>query len=145
MKNHFKSLKMVKNASYYFVKRPNVAFYNQNGEILHLESIKKDENITKQNNRFDKMLDPTAGKLRPHSLVINNHTKIDRCLYAFDKKGQMITYQEYIGPSTLKELCNYQKLNPFAIQLDYDWILKNPKQVHLRDVYKIKNKKCKIL
>lgn len=138
--------KTVENSVYFLVKRPNVAFYDKNGKILHLEAIQPNEKEISnldENNRFYQMLDDSEiNKMRPKLLIINNHTVKGRCLFVYDQNNQLVYNQAYVGPVELKSLALYQKINPFSLPLDYDWIMNNPSKCQIKVLYKPQKKGC---
>jgi hypothetical protein len=133
-------------------KRRNsyVNFFDIDGNFLHAEQCFLNDETILKGNRFEKMLDKHyVTKIRPTKLVIDlhpYHPDLGVCLYFYHENNVRIAWEKYNGPyNSLKKLVKYQRINPNATKVDYDWILKNDvKFIVTPGIKKYKNK-CIIL
>lgn len=108
--------------------------YDKNGFLLKTISLTPVEIIYENYERITGMLDPSVrGKARPAKILISGHMNLGRCIYFISIKGQVMKFQNYLGPSDLEGLVQYQLDRKFGHKMDYQWILEQ--DIPIDDIY----------
>lgn len=101
-------------------QRHEAQFYDIDGLPLMQIPLERDEWWDESIPRFTKMLDHQfVGKARPGKIVIENCPKRGRCVWFYDRNGNLISYRWYDGPTDLDSIATILNKGP----CDSTWML----------------------
>ncbi|MBI2774595.1 hypothetical protein HYX58_01170 [Candidatus Dependentiae bacterium] len=81
------------------------AWFMSGGEVL--KKIEYDVFDVKQQEIFNKMIDPSIKYQKPTAIGIGSHIQIGRTIFYYDKNGCCVDYHRYDGPVDIKKAENY--------------------------------------